>query len=49
MIKGIIISSVELTTNTGENNGTNPSSTITSVPAAFVPPLVKLKNWWKEK
>ncbi len=44
MIKGIIIPSVELMTNTGENNGTNSPSTIASVSAAFIPPLVKLKN-----
>jgi hypothetical protein len=34
---------VELTANASENNGTNPPTTITPVPAAFVPPSVKAK------
>lgn len=34
---------VGLTVNIDENNGTNPSTTITPVPATFVPPSVKAK------
>jgi len=34
---------VELSTNTVENNSMNPPTTITSVPAAFVPPSIKAK------
>jgi len=43
LITEIIMPPVGLTVNIDENNGTNPSTTITPVPATFVPPSVKAK------
>jgi len=43
LFKEIIMPPVELSTNTVENNSMNPPTTITSVPAAFVPPSIKAK------